>query len=100
MEVAANLLGSAKQWYAQQPIGYYTLTILGVAWIAYIVKQLVPSILFYRGILTSQLPQDPSKPPVIFHLFPWIGSMVEYGMEPYAFFNKARAKVYSHIEFL
>lgn len=40
-----------------------------------------------------QLPQDPTKPPVIFHLFPWVGSMVTYGMEPYKFFMNARAKV-------
>src|SRR5277367_478222 len=43
-----------------------------------------------------EVPQDTSKPPVIFHLFPWVGSMVTYGMEPYKFFINARAKV-SHL---
>lgn len=33
------------------------------------------------------------EPPVVFHWFPFIGSTVSYGMDPYAFFNSARAKV-------
>ena len=43
MENATGLLGMVKQWYAEQPIGYYALTILAVAWISFIVKQLVSS---------------------------------------------------------
>lgn len=33
------------------------------------------------------------EPPVVFHWVPFIGSTISYGMEPYAFFNSARAKV-------
>lgn len=33
------------------------------------------------------------EPPVVFHWFPFIGSTVSYGIDPYAFFNSARAKV-------
>jgi hypothetical protein len=41
MGSVTGLLGIAKQWYAEQPIGYYVLTGLAVAWITHIVKQLV-----------------------------------------------------------
>lgn len=52
MEVATSLLGSAKEWYAEHAIGHYVLTIIGVAWIAHIVKQLVSSSALYSGFLT------------------------------------------------
>lgn len=37
-------------------------------------------------------PQDKSKPPVVFHTFPWIGSAVTYGMDPYKFLFDCRDK--------
>ncbi|KAL7417207.1 lanosterol 14-alpha-demethylase [Mrakia frigida] len=37
-------------------------------------------------------PKDPTLPPVIFHFFPWIGSAVSYGMDPYAFMFANREK--------
>ena len=43
MEDATGFLGIVKQWYTEQPFGYYALTILAVAWISFIVKQLVSS---------------------------------------------------------
>jgi len=35
---------------------------------------------------------DTTKPPVVFHIFPFIGSTVEYGIDPYKFFADCRAK--------
>lgn len=38
------------------------------------------------------LPRDPSLPPLVFHLVPFIGSTVTYGIDPYAFFFNCRQK--------
>jgi hypothetical protein len=34
-----------------------------------------------------------NEPPVVFHWFPFIGSTVSYGMDPYKFFFASREKV-------
>jgi len=38
------------------------------------------------------IPQPKSRPPVVFHVFPVIGSAVSYGIDPYAFLFAAREK--------
>ena len=35
---------------------------------------------------------NPHRPPVVFHIFPLIGSTVQYGIDPYKFFFDCRAK--------
>ena len=35
---------------------------------------------------------DLSRPPVVFHWFPLIGSTIQYGMDPYKFFFDCKAK--------
>lgn len=35
---------------------------------------------------------DPNRPPVVFHWLPFFGSTIEYGIDPYRFFFKYRAK--------
>jgi sterol 14-demethylase len=35
---------------------------------------------------------NPQRPPVVFHIFPLIGSTVYYGMDPFKFFSSCRAK--------
>jgi sterol 14-demethylase len=35
---------------------------------------------------------NPNRPPVVFHIFPLIGSTVQYGMDPYKFYFDCRAK--------
>jgi sterol 14alpha-demethylase len=35
---------------------------------------------------------NPHRPPVVFHLFPLIGSTIQYGIDPYKFFFDCRAK--------
>jgi len=39
--------------------------------------------------------KNPNEPPVVFHLFPVIGSTITYGMDPPRFFVENRAKVSS-----
>jgi len=46
------------------------------------------------NVLSQLLFKDKSKPPVVFHFFPFIGSAVVYGMDPYAFFYANQEKVY------
>lgn len=35
---------------------------------------------------------NPHRPPVVFHIFPLIGSTVQYGIDPYKFFFDCQAK--------
>src|ERR1700712_3248159 len=35
---------------------------------------------------------DPNEPPVVFHIFPFIGSTIQYGMDPFKFFFECRAQ--------
>lgn len=35
---------------------------------------------------------NPHRPPVVFHIFPFIGNTVEYGIDPYKFFFRCRAQ--------
>ncbi|RPA71787.1 lanosterol 14 alpha demethylase [Ascobolus immersus RN42] len=61
------------------------LTFVGYA-AAFIVTSVVVN------VLQQLLFKDPSKPPVVFHYFPFFGSTVDYGMDPYAFFFKNQKK--------
>jgi hypothetical protein len=45
------------------------------------------------NVLQQLLLRDPTKPPVVFHFFPFFGSTVTYGMDPYAFFAGCKEKV-------
>lgn len=45
------------------------------------------------NVLSQVLFQNPNEPPVVFHLFPIIGSTVTYGIDPYKFFFDCKAKV-------
>ncbi|OQO07713.1 Eburicol 14-alpha-demethylase [Cryoendolithus antarcticus] len=44
------------------------------------------------NVANQILTRRSDEPPVVFHLLPWIGSTVTYGIDPYAFFFKCRAK--------
>jgi sterol 14-demethylase len=89
--LAVKLAGEVKEWYSTHPFGQYVLALVLIFWGGHIISQLV-----YSSRNTKQkVPQDKTKPPMVFHFFPWVGSMVIYGMEPYKFFTKYRAKVYS-----
>lgn len=45
------------------------------------------------NVLKQLLLKNPNEPPVVFHWFPFIGSAVTYGMDPYKFFFDCRKKV-------
>ncbi|CAG8983916.1 hypothetical protein HYALB_00006883 [Hymenoscyphus albidus] len=44
------------------------------------------------NVLQQLLLKNPNEPPVVFHLFPIIGSTVTYGIDPYKFFFECREK--------
>ncbi|KAJ5156535.1 hypothetical protein N7492_009338 [Penicillium capsulatum] len=44
------------------------------------------------NVLRQLLFKSPHEPPVVFHWFPFVGSTISYGMDPYTFFNTSRAK--------
>lgn len=45
------------------------------------------------NVLHQLLFKNPKEPPVVFHWFPFIGSTISYGMDPYKFFFDCRKKV-------
>ncbi|KAE8147641.1 serine/threonine protein kinase chk2 [Aspergillus avenaceus] len=44
------------------------------------------------NVLRQFLKKNPNEPPVVFHWFPFVGSTISYGMDPYKFFFNCRAK--------
>lgn len=49
------------------------------------------SVLF--NVLSQVLFKNPNEPPMVFHLFPLIGSTVTYGMDPPRWMAEQRKKV-------
>jgi len=45
------------------------------------------------NVLNQILFRNPHEPPMVFHLFPIIGSTIQYGIDPYKFFFACREKV-------
>jgi sterol 14-demethylase len=45
------------------------------------------------NVLRQALPRSKQEPPTVFHLFPFIGNAVSYGIDPPKFFKKCQAKV-------
>lgn len=45
------------------------------------------------NVLSQLLFKDRTKPPLVFHYFPFFGSTVRYGMDPYAFFQDCQRQV-------
>ena len=44
------------------------------------------------NVLKQLLFKNPNEPPVVFHLVPFIGSTISYGMEPFNFFFACKEK--------
>lgn len=42
------------------------------------------------NVFLQLLPRKPSEPPVVFHLLPFFGSTITYGIDPYKFFFRCR----------
>jgi hypothetical protein len=51
------------------------------------------AIVVFLNVLSQLLFKKKNEPPVVFHLFPIIGSTITYGMDPYKFFSECRDKV-------
>lgn len=49
--------------------------------------------LIVLNIAHQLLPHDKTKPPVVFHWLPFLGSTISYGMQPYSFFLSCQEKV-------
>jgi len=45
------------------------------------------------NVLRQLFFKDPTEPPVVFHWLPFIGSTIQYGIDPYKFFFDCRKKV-------
>jgi sterol 14-demethylase len=71
------------------PIGNFTATPVTIAagFAAFLVLAVV------LNVLQQLLLKNPNEPPVVFHLFPVIGSTITYGMDPYKFFFAQQKKV-------
>ena len=50
------------------------------------------SLVVVVNVLQQLLFKNPKEPPVVFHLLPFIGSTIVYGIHPYKFFFKCRQK--------
>lgn len=46
----------------------------------------------FINVLNQILFKDPNEPPVVFHLFPVIGSTITYGIDPFKFFFAQKEK--------
>lgn len=67
--------------------GYSTTVIVAGGLFAFVVVSVV------WNILKQLLFKNKNEPPVVFHIFPFIGSTITYGMDPYNFFFKQKEKV-------
>ena len=45
------------------------------------------------NVLRQLLVKNANEPPLVFHWVPFIGSTIEYGIDPYKFFFRCREKV-------
>ncbi|PKY01321.1 14-alpha sterol demethylase Cyp51B [Aspergillus campestris IBT 28561] len=52
----------------------------------------VVAISVFVNVFRQLLFKNPNEPPVVFHWFPFVGSTISYGMEPYKFFFDCRKK--------
>lgn len=83
MGLFASFLDAFCEHCSSQSI--YTLAVVGS--LSFIALSVVVN------VLRQLLFKNPHEPPVVFHWFPFVGSTISYGMEPYKFFNTSRAKV-------
>lgn len=74
-DATASLLSSTPTWLVV--IGGFSL-LISTAILVNVAQQL--------------LFRNPHEPPVVFHLVPFVGSTITYGMDPYKFFFSCREK--------
>ncbi|KAL2837514.1 cytochrome P450 [Aspergillus pseudoustus] len=82
MGLVANVLESVCERCSTLSIG----ALAGIGLLSLIVVAVVGNAL--RQILFK----NPNEPPLVFHWFPFVGSTISYGIDPYKFFFDCRAK--------
>jgi sterol 14-demethylase len=83
MGILADVAGPVGNFTSQSS----TATVIAAGFASFIVLSVV------LNVLKQLLWKDPTAPPVVFHLFPIIGSTVTYGIDPYKFFFAQQKKV-------
>lgn len=83
MGLLEEVTGPALQRFAQLS----TASQVGTLFLAFIALSVVVN------VANQLLFKNPNEPPVVFHLFPIIGSTITYGMDPPRFFVENRNKV-------
>lgn len=83
MGVLDNVAGPVSHHFSQLS----TASQIGVLFAAFLALAVVVN------VAQQLLFKNPNEPPVVFHLFPIIGSTITYGMDPPRFFVENRAKV-------
>lgn len=53
------------------------------------------SLVILANVLKQLLFKDPNEPPLVFHLVPFLGNTISYGIDPFEFFFSCREKVQS-----
>ena len=66
---------------------------LGSLWQLGLFFSLPVLLLVVCNVLKQSLYKKSHEPPVVFHWFPFIGSTVTYGIDPYKFFSDCQRKV-------
>nr|APL96696.1 CYP51 [Parastagonospora nodorum] len=82
MGILADVAGPVGNFTSQSS----TATLIAAGFASFIVLSVV------LNVLKQLLWKDPTAPPVVFHLFPIIGSTVTYGIDPYKFFFAQQKK--------
>ncbi|CAG8112733.1 unnamed protein product [Penicillium salamii] len=82
MGLFASFLNTFCEHCSTQSV--YTLATVGA--LSFIALSIVVNV--FRQLFLKKA----HEPPVVFHWVPFVGSTISYGMDPYAFFDQARAK--------
>ncbi|QSL66609.1 hypothetical protein MERGE_000991 [Pneumocystis wakefieldiae] len=82
-----------------------TLKVLGIEDFTLSLIIIILTLFFLLHIFPQLYQKNPSKPPVVFHWLPFIGSTIQYGLDPYKFFQKQKERVkkpllYKYLTFL
>ncbi|RDW77138.1 eburicol 14 alpha-demethylase CYP51 [Coleophoma cylindrospora] len=82
MGILENVTGVLAQQQAQRG----TTVVVAAGFASFFVLAVV------LNVLSQIFLKNPNEPPVVFHWIPIIGSTITYGIDPYVFFDRCRAK--------
>jgi sterol 14alpha-demethylase len=83
MGLSGTLLASVERLVEVLPLWQLILFALGALITLAILLNIANQLLF----------KNPDEPPLVFHLLPFIGSTITYGIDPFVFFFSCREKV-------